>query len=239
MFFPAPLQPAILLQRYKRFLADIQFDDGRIVTAHCPNPGAMLGVAPQGARCWVSPAHNPKRKLQWTLELVEVSSFGKSVLTGINTSHPNQLAHEAIEKGLIAPLAGFATLRREVRYGQNSRIDLLLEDGVKGPCHVEVKNVHLLRREGLAEFPDSVTRRGAKHLQEMTALVKQGQRAAMLYVIQREDCSAMGLADDLDPAYAEAFRTAREAGVEAYALRCRIDPETIEPLDLVPVKESL
>jgi sugar fermentation stimulation protein A len=216
MDFPSPLIPAKLLKRYKRFLADVEFADGTVSVAHCANPGAMLGLAVPGARVWLAPSPNPKAKLAWRWELEEAAGG----LVGINTSNPNQLVAEAISAGHIATLKGYERLHREVAYGVNSRVDLLLETGGRR-CFVEVKNVHL-KRGDRAEFPDCVTARGAKHLQELAAEVRAGHRAVMFFCIQRDDCAAFSIAADLDPGYARAFIAAREAGVEAVAYACDV-----------------
>ena len=235
MRFPGELIPAILEQRYKRFLADVRLQDGSVITVHCPNPGAMMGLKDPGIRCWISDSGNPKRKLRHTLELVEAHAPTGKVLVGINTNLPNKLAEEAILADKVPELTGYASLRREVKYGENSRIDILLEDDSKAPCYVEIKNVHLVRQAGLHEFPDCKTERGAKHLREMANMVDAGARAVMLYIIQREDGDRFSLAADMDPAYAEAFEDARNRGVEAYALRCKISPNEIVASNLVPV----
>lgn len=231
MEFPDPLIPARLVRRYKRFLADVEIErnDGRIdtVTAHCPNPGAMTGLAEPGAEVFLSPARNPARKLRFTWELTRVGDH----LVGINTGHPNALATEAIAAGRIAELAGYDGMRREVKYGINSRIDILLESEDKPSCYVEIKNVHLKRDSdpdrGLAEFPDSVTARGAKHLRELANVAGTGGRAVMLYVVQRADCDRFSLAADIDPTYAEAFSDARHRGVEAICYACDVAREGI------------
>src|SRR5499433_3563556 len=183
MRFPAPLFPATLVRRYKRFLADVELPSGETVTVHCANPGAMTGLNAAGARVWLSMSANPKRKLPHSWELVEVDLGGGAELVGINTAHPNALAAEAIAAGAIPELSGYATLRREVRYGRSSRVDVLLETPGRPPCYVEIKNVHLMRRPGLAEFPDAVTARGAKHLDELATMVAAGCRAVMLFLI--------------------------------------------------------
>jgi sugar fermentation stimulation protein A len=214
MRFPSPLVPGRLLKRYKRFLADVLLDSGESVTAHCANPGAMLGLAVPGSRVWLAPSPNPKAKLAWRWELEEIDG----ALVGINTSHPNRIVEEAVRDGAIAALSGYATLSREVRYGANSRIDLLLARGAE-KCFVEIKNVHL-KRGAHAAFPDCVTVRGAKHLAELAAQVGAGHRAVMLYCIQRRDCAAFKIADDLDPGYARAFDLAVAAGVEILVYDC-------------------
>ncbi|MEM8836946.1 MAG: DNA/RNA nuclease SfsA [Pseudomonadota bacterium] len=213
MRFPAELMKGRLIKRYKRFLADIVLEDGQEVTAHCANPGSMMGLKDPGMTVWVSPAKDPKRKLKYDLQLIEADD----TLVAINTGNPNKLVEEAILDGTIKELDGYETLRREVKYGKASRIDILLSGGEDGraDCYVEVKNVHLLRAPGLIEFPDSVTARGAKHLGELADMVDEGYRAVMVYLVQRGDGREFRLADDLDPVYATAFVDARKRGVEA------------------------
>ncbi len=233
MHFPRPLIPGTLERRYKRFLADVRLENGDIVTAHCPNPGAMTGLDHPGEPVWLSKSDNPKRKLAYTLEIVSPPEGG---LVGINTGHPNAIAAEAILDGAVPQTGAFDTLKREVKYGKNSRIDILLE-GVDGATYVEVKNVHLLRQPGLAEFPDSVTKRGAKHLDELADMVEAGHRAIMLYLVQRGDADRFRLAGDIDPNYATAFARATARGVEALALGCHITTEVItvdRTLEIVP-----
>lgn len=223
MQFPSPLLRGRLVQRYKRFFADVDLDGGGVVTAHCPNPGAMLGLGTPGLTAWVSRAPDPKRKLQYTLELVEADGG----LVGINTMHPNRLAHEAIAEGRIPELAGYPTLRREVKYAGDSRIDILLEDPARPPCWVEVKNVHFLRQPGLAEFPDCRTDRGVKHLKALERMAADGHRAVMLFVIQRMDAEAFDTADDVDKAYGPALREAASRGVEVLCYGCHLNAEAI------------
>jgi len=235
MRFPAPLIPATLIRRYKRFIADVVMPSGEVVTVHVANPGAMTGLMEPGAKVWLSRSDNPDRKLAHSWELVEVDLGAGVELVGINTGHPNRLVAEAIALGALPELAGYGTLRSEVKYGRNSRIDILLEEAASPPCYVEVKNVHLMRRPGLAEFPDCVTARGARHLDELAAAVAAGARAVMIYVIQIGSADRFALADDIDPAYAAAFDRARAGGVEAMAWRCAVTLESITVATAVPI----
>jgi sugar fermentation stimulation protein A len=229
MRFPVPLVPARLIRRYKRFLADVEIAGAEPVTAHCPNPGSMLGLNAPGSEIWLAPTTT---KLPYRWELVRADGG----LVGINPGHPNALVAEALAHARIPELAGYATARREVRYGVNSRIDLLLEAPDRPPCYVEVKNVHLRRGGGAAEFPDCVTARGAKHLGELAAMVAAGARAVMVYLVQREDCDHFTLAADLDPAYARAFAAARAAGVEALCYACAVACDGIEVARKLPIR---
>lgn len=229
MKFPAPLIRGHLIKRYKRFLADIELENGLSVTAHCANPGSMMGLATPGAEVWLSDAVNPKAKLGYRWELVRAGSG----LVGINTGLANTLAAEAVEAGRIESLQGYSHIRREVKYGVNSRIDLLLEDGGnRPPCYVEVKSVTLSRNSGSgstskAEFPDSVTARGAKHLHELKAMASQGARAMMLFVVQRDDCGYFSVAGDIDPVYAKALHEAVAGGVEVLCYACKVTSDEI------------
>ena len=219
---PAPLLRGTLVRRYKRFLSDVALADGTVVTAHCANPGAMLGLTEPGSEVWLSPAANPARKLKYTWELVRVGGH----LVGINTGHPNAVVAEAVAAGRVPELAGYAGLRREVKYGRNSRIDLLLDGGGRPLCYVEVKNVHL-RRGTAAEFPDSVTARGLKHLGELGDMVAAGHRAVMFYLVQRGDCDRFRIAGDIDPAYEAGLKEARARGVEMLCYTCDLSAEAI------------
>src|SRR5262249_36930508 len=235
MRFPNPVLRGTLIQRYKRFLADVHLDDGRLVTATCPNTGSMLGLTSPGATVWLSENASPTRKYRFTWEMVEADLGHGPTLVGINTQHPNLLVAEAMSARRIKLLVGYPGFRREVRYGENSRIDILLECAKKGLCYVEVKNVHLSRRHGLAEFPDSVTARGTKHLRELTNMVRAGHRAVMLFLIQRGDAKKLALARDVDADYGAAFDVAVAAGVETIALRCRLTSEEIVIDKSVPI----
>jgi sugar fermentation stimulation protein A len=228
--FSTPLVRGTLRLREKRFLAHVVLDDGREVIAHTNNSGAMTGCSTPGSTVWLSPANNPKRKLKWTWELVEAVP---GVLAGINTQLPNRLAEEAIAAGRIPELRGFASIRREVRYGEErSRIDVLLED--PGRCWVEVKNVTLIR-DGAAAFPDAKTDRGRKHLRELAAQVVAGDRAALLFVVQRSDADRVVPADDVDPAYGAELRRAAAAGVQVLAWQADVSPAGVSLVRPLPV----
>jgi sugar fermentation stimulation protein A len=235
MKFPTPLIPATLVKRYKRFLADVVLPDGSTITAHVANPGSMIGLAAPGVRVWLSKSESKTRKLPHSWELVEVDFGGGSELVGVNTAHPNPLVEAALAAGAFPELTGYSSIRREVKYGKNSRVDFLLEAPSRPPCYVEIKNVHLMRKPGLAEFPDAKTARGAKHLEELGDMVEAGHRAVMLYLIQIGSAQRFALARDIDPKYGAAFDRARSRGVEAIAWRCTIDREGIEIAAPVPV----
>ncbi len=222
MRFQTPLVPATLIRRYKRFLADARLEDGTEITAHCANPGSMMGLAEPGMRIWLEPNDDPKKKLKYGWRLVEHPSGD---FTGVDTSVPNRALRDALMAGEVPGLEA-PHVQPEVKYGENSRIDFLLTGN--GPdTYVEVKSVTLSRQKGLAEFPDSVTARGLKHLQELTAVKAKGARAVMLYLVQRTDCDRVTIAADIDPAYAAGLAAAVAAGVEVLAFDCRITPQDI------------
>ena len=232
MKFPRPLVEGRLLRRYKRFLADVRLPDGSVVTAHTANTGAMAGCSTPGARVWLDDTAKASRKYPLTWELVEA---GGGTLAGINTLRANHLVREGIENGRIAELQGYESLRMEAAYGEeNSRVDLLLEGPRKRCCFVEVKNVTLVT-SGIALFPDAVSRRGAKHLRELAAMARKGQRAVIFFCVQREDATAVRPADAIDPAYGQALRLALAQGVEALAYQCRVSTTAIEIWRPIPV----
>lgn len=232
MRFQTPLVPATLIKRYKRFLADIRLDDGREVTAHCANPGSMMGLAEPGMRIWVEPNDDPKKKLKYGWRLIEHEN---GHFTGVDTSVPNRAVRAALIAREIPQLANYTNVRPEVKYGENSRVDFLLTGSRLKDAYVEVKSATLSRVEGLAEFPDSVTKRGTKHLGELTAMIEQGHRAVLFYLIQRTDCTSLAVAADIDPTYAMAFARARAAGVEVIAYDTLITPQEITIGKLVPL----
>jgi sugar fermentation stimulation protein A len=224
MRFKSPLTRGKLIKRYKRFLADVLLDTGETITAACPNTGSMLGLNEPGNTVWLSRSESPTRKYPHTWEMVEIPVAG---FVGINTAHPNYIVAEAIAAKKISALNGYHSMRSEVKYGQNSRVDILLEDASRPPCFVEVKNVHFFRKPGLAEFPDCVTERGTKHLVELSNMVKAGARAVMVYLIQCDKPDRFALADDKDPTYFREFGKARHVGVEALALTCHLSTSEI------------
>ena len=231
MKFATPLIPARLIKRYKRFLSDMTLEDGTEVVAHCANPGSMMGLAEPGMKVWLEPNDDPKKKLKYGWRLVDHEN---GHFTGVDTSVPNRALKAAFLEHRV-PGFDYDLVRPEVKYGENSRIDFLLTG--QGPdTYVEVKSVTLSRQTGLAEFPDSVTTRGAKHLRELALMTAQGHRAVMLYLVQRTDCAALTLAADIDAVYAQAFRDATAAGVEVIVFDCAISPDGVEirnPLDFV------
>lgn len=232
MDFPAPLIQGRLIRRYKRFLSDIEMPDGSEIVAHCANPGSMLGLATPGSVAWLSPATNPKRKLKFSWELVE----SDGALVGINTGRANAVVAEALEAGSLEAFQGYGAVRREVPYGSNSRIDFLLPGDQTPDCFIEVKSVTLKRGGGLAEFPDSVTARGAKHLMELGKIAQEGQRAVMLFLVQRGDCDAVSVAEDIDPVYAAALRQALAKGVEVLCYSCNVSPEAVRLDAALPLR---
>jgi len=223
MLLPQPMAHGRLVSRYKRFFADVLLDDGTALTAHCPNPGAMLGLSAPGLGVWLSRSDDPKRKLSHTLELVEADGG----LVGVNTMYPNRLVAEALAADAIPELAGYAIHRREVKFGAASRVDFLLTHPDRPDCWLEVKNCHLRREGTLAEFPDCVAARSAKHLRELTAMVATSARAVQLFVIQRTDCDRFSACADLDPAYAAGLVAAAKAGVEVLCYGCDISPSEV------------
>ena len=235
MRFQTPLITATLIRRYKRFLADVKLNTGEEITVHVANPGSMIGLATPGAKVWLSKSTNSARKLPYSWELVEVDFGGGSELVGINTGHPNVMVAEALAVKTIPDLAHYTSVRREVRYGRNSRVDFLLEAAGAPACYVEIKNVHLMRRQSVAEFPDCVTARGAKHLEELAAVVNQGARAVTLFVIQIGSAERFALARNIDPGYGAAFDRARATGVGALAWKCAVSASGIEIAAPVPI----
>jgi sugar fermentation stimulation protein A len=221
MRFKSRLIRGTLIQRYKRFLADVRLENDEIVTAHCTNTGSMMGCKEPGSAVYISRSENLGRKLAYTWELIKADGGW----VGINTMHPNKLVPEAVESGVIKELCGYATIRREVKVSAHSRLDLCLE-GSNGSCFVEVKNV-TLAINGTAAFPDAVSERGTKHLKELMRLKRQGYRAAIVFVIQRGDCDNFRPADEIDNEYGRWLRRAVKAGVEALPYRAKVTAKEI------------
>lgn len=219
MRFDPPLFSGELILRYKRFLADVRLPDGQMITAHCPNPGAMTGCAEPGWQVALSLSPNPKRKLPYTLEMVE----NGETWIGVNTQRANQLVAEALAQERIPELAAYQQIRAEVSYGEKSRIDFLLS-GSQGQAYVEVKSVTLRLGQALA-FPDSVTTRGRRHLEELMAIRQSGLRAVMLFVVQRQDGNFFRPAHEIDPDYASALAEAAEQGLEILVYRAELNPQ--------------
>jgi sugar fermentation stimulation protein A len=231
MTFSDPLIPGKLIKRYKRFLADVELENGEVVTAHCPNSGTMKTCADPGFKVMLSPANNPKRKLKYTLEM----THNGTCWIGVNTQRPNEIVYEALIAGEIPELAGYDSYRREVKYGKNSRIDVLAESADRPPCWIEVKNTTLLADDGCLAFPDAVTERGRKHLEELMNQVAEGDRAVMVFLCNRSDCSPFRAAREIDPKYADKLDEARAAGVEIFTPRTVITPESIRIDGSVPL----
>ncbi|MEM6387738.1 MAG: DNA/RNA nuclease SfsA [Pseudomonadota bacterium] len=235
MRFQTPLIPARLIRRYNRFLADVALEyDGEEVVAHCPNPGSMMGLKEPGTRIWLEPNDDPTKKLKFGWRLVELPNKN---LACIDTAVPNRVVKEALGSQTIEDFAGYSNVRPEVKYSKNSRIDFLLSEDGHADIYIEVKNVHLMREAGLAEFPDCITARGAKHLHDLSAMVSEGHRAVMLYLVQRTDCSEFALARDLDRAYGQAFDMAMSSGVEVMCFSTQISTQGVKLASKLPVLE--
>lgn len=224
MRFQTELVPARLIRRYKRFLADCTLADGREVVAHCANPGSMMGLATPGTRIWLEPNDDPKKKLKFGWRLVDHEN---GHFTGVDTGLPNRAVKAALQARKITALCAYTGVRAEVKYGESSRIDFLLSETGLPDAYVEVKSVTLSRTPGLAEFPDSVTARGAKHLGELAHVAQAGHRAVLLYLVQRTDCSHVTMAQDIDPTYAAAHAAATAAGVETLCIGTHISPKGV------------
>jgi sugar fermentation stimulation protein A len=231
MKFAQALIEGRLIRRYKRFLADVQLP-GEVVTASCPNTGALLGCCAPGSRVWLSEHDGATRKYRHTWQIVEAGE----VMVGINTGLPNALVEEAIVGGTIPELAGYARLRREVAYGdESSRVDFVLEGGRRKACYVEVKNVTLAVSHGVAQFPDCVSQRGARHLRELMRMKASGLRPVQLYCVQRGDVNEVRPADAIDAEYGRTLREANDAGVEVLAYRARVATDEIRLETRIPV----
>ncbi|WP_196238091.1 DNA/RNA nuclease SfsA [Vreelandella sulfidaeris] len=227
--YPA-LVPGTLIKRYKRFLADVRLDDGREVVAHCPNTGSMKAVNVPGCRVWLSPSDNPKRKLAWTWEFIELpQADGQVALASVHTGRANRIVEAALEAGTLAPLAGYATLRREVKVA-DARLDFMLDDPMRGRAYIEVKQVTLKEQDGHGYFPDSVSVRGTKHLHSLRVLAEQGERAVLLFCVAHEGIADVAAAAHIDAAYAAALAEASVSGVEVLAYGIDVIREQQRPI---------
>jgi sugar fermentation stimulation protein A len=224
MQFDPPLQPARLVRRYKRFLADMILEDGREIVAHCPNPGSMMGLAEPGSPCFLSAKTAKGRKLDFGWELVGMKT---GALVGINTGYANRIVAEGLATGRIPGLPQGGTWRPEVAFGAGTRFDFAHTAADSRLTYLEVKSVTLSRVPGRAEFPDAKTDRGLKHLRELSAAVAQGHRAVLLFLVQRDDCEILALAADIDPAYAAGLQAALAAGIEVIGYTCHVASEGI------------
>lgn len=237
MKFSPELQPALLLRRYKRFLADIELPNGEITTIHCANTGSMKNCIAERSACWYSISDNPKRKYPFTWE---IASTPDGCLAGINTGRANALVREAIENGVISELQGYDHCDAEVKYGQeNSRIDFLLTASNKPSCYVEVKSVTLGIGDGLGCFPDSVSARGTKHLRELMVMVEQGYRSVLVFCVQHSGIDRVAPADTIDPLYGTTLREALEVGVEVLVYGAELSPQQVTLTTSLPLITSL
>lgn len=233
MKYSKSLQQVKLIRRYKRFLADVAWPDGQVMTVHTANTGGMLGCSEPGSNIWIRDSENPKRKYLYSWEITEATN---GALIGVNTHLANQLVVEAINDNIVSELQGYSLVRTEVPYGENSRIDILLEDEKKQlpVCYVEVKNV-TARQDDFAIFPDAVTVRGTKHLNELIKMVEQGHRAVMCFCVQREDVKKFRAAVEIDPTYANTLNHAVSKGVQVIAYQASISPDQIFLQRSIPV----
>ena len=221
----------VLIKRYKRFLADVKLDNGEIITAHCPNSGRMTECSEPGSSVYLSYHDNPKRKLQYTWELIKMPSS----LVGVNTNIPNLLVFNTIIDGNIPELNGYTEFIREKSVGENSRIDIFLETKRRKPCYVEVKNCTLVRGK-VASFPDAITARGLKHLKELQELRKNNNRCVMFYLVQRMDAEIFTPEYPIDPAYGNELKKAKQNGVEILIYDVNIDLKKISINKKLPYK---
>jgi sugar fermentation stimulation protein A len=232
MDFPTQLVEGRFVRRYKRFFVDVQLPDGEIVVAHCANTGTMKSCLEDRSPVWISPSTNPKRKLKWTWEVSVVS--GVPIL--VNTALPNRIVREAIEAQRIPSCVGYGKLKPEVKYGsQNSRIDFLLSEGERPDCYVEVKNATLSLGDGIGAFPDAITTRGLKHLEELAEMVAQGHRGLLLFLVPRADTRQVVPADAIDPIYSQTLRRVVAAGVEVEAWKAQVTRTGVTITEPVPV----
>jgi len=221
MKFKNKLIPSKFQKRYKRFFTDVE-SKGKTLTSHCANSGSMLGLLDEGNKTWISPADNPDRKLKYTLEIIN----DKKSNVGVNTHLANRIVEEAIEQKIIKEIKNYSEYQREVKFGLHSRFDFELKNKNK-KAFLEVKNVTLSRQNGIAEFPDAVTSRGLKHLEELEKAIKKGYESFLIYLVQREDCNEFRIAKDIDPKYYEGFLKAKKNGVKFISYSCKVNEKEI------------
>lgn len=230
MKFDQPLIKGTLVRRYNRFLADVELESGEKITAHCANPGSMMGLSDPGNKVLLSTVNDPRRRFKHQLEIV----YAGRVAVGIHTGRPNSIVAEAITAGKVRELVGYATLRREIQTSAESRLDMVLGGNGMRPCYVEVKNV-TLAQDGIGYFPDAITERGTRHLGELVNLVREGNRAMVFFLAQRADVTVFRPADHIDPMFGEALRDALARGVEAVCYRAKVTTRGIEVEEAIPV----
>jgi len=222
MKFKERLLQGTLIKRYKRFFTDIKYQN-ETITAHCPNSGSMMGLLKTGNKVWFSKSNDPKRKLKYTLEIIEVNNK----MVGVNTHTTNKIILESLKEKKIKSLINFYNIRTEVKFSDNTRFDFLLNNN-KDKCFLEVKNVTLVRKDNLAEFPDAITSRGLKHLNELINAKKKGYKSYILYLIQREDCKSFKIAKDIDEKYKVTYEKALKSGVKVLCYDCKLSDEEIK-----------
>ena len=222
MNFEDKLISGQLIKRYKRFFVDVKVGN-KIVTAHCPNTGSMQGLLEKNNKVWLTKSANPKRKLKYTLQIIE----NQSAKVGINTHITNKITLEALKSSIIEKFKNFETLKQEINFGSNTRFDFLITEG-KRKSFIEVKNVTLSRKKGVAEFPDAVTSRGLKHIQELLKANQKGYEIYLLYIIQRDDCNKFELAKDIDPKYCELLVKAVKKNLNVLCYDCKFSSKGIK-----------
>ena len=233
MKFNKKLLQGTLVKRYKRFFVDIKYKN-KIITAHCPNSGSMMGLLDNDNKAWFSISDNPNRKLKYTLEIIEVQKRK----VGVNTMLSNKIVLEALKYKKIDELVKFNQIKTEVKFSENTRFDFFLSNN-KEKCFLEVKNVTLLRKNKLAEFPDAITSRGKKHLDELSKAKKQGYQSYIMYLIQRENCDSFKIAEDIDEKYKISFSKALNAGVKILCYDCKLNSEEIKLNKQINYKNEL
>ena len=222
MIFENKLISGLLIKRYKRFFVDIEVNN-QIITAHCPNTGSMHGLLNEGNKVWISKSNNPNRKLKYTLEIIQDDNSK----VGVNTHSSNKIVHHALKNNLIRGFNNILEIKPETKFGSNTRFDFLVLKE-KSKAFIEVKNVTLSRKKGIAEFPDSVTARGLKHINELIKASKKNYEIYILYLIQREDCKTFSIAKDIDKDYANALNKAVKSKLNILCYDCKFSSKEIK-----------